>query len=312
MKEKYYAGIDISKDYLDVAVLPSKEVRRYPNDHEGTYKLVPWLKKLPVEIVVMEPTGGYEALAAAALSSKKVPIAIVNARQIRQYAKATGKLAKTDSIDALVMAEFAQAVKPEARQLPDQETKEIREMVSRRRQLIEMITAEKNRLEMTSESITVGINEHINWLKKEVEDIDKNLRKRIEESPVWHAKDDLLQSIPGVGKVLSSTILGELPELGRLNRKQIAALVGVAPYNCDSGQMRGKRTIWGGRALIRKVLYMATLASITHNPVIKNLYKRLVEKGKVKKVAIVACMRKLLVIMNAIMRTEKPWQYSFS
>jgi len=312
VKEKYYAGIDISKDYLDVAVLPSKEARRYPNDHEGMNKLVPWLKKLPVEIVVMEPTGGYEALAAAALSSKKVPIAIVNARQIRQYAKATGKLAKTDSIDALVMAEFAQAVKPEARQLPDQETKEIRAMVSRRRQLIEMITAEKNRLEMTSESIAVGINEHINWLKKEVEDIDKDLRNRIEESPVWYAKDNLLQSIPGVGKVLSSTILGELPELGRLNRKQIAALVGVAPYNRDSGQMRGKRTIWGGRTLIRKVLYMATLASITHNPVIKTLYNRLVEKGKVKKVAIVACMRKLLVIMNAVMKTEKPWQYTLN
>jgi transposase len=310
MTEQYFAGIDISKEYLDVVVLPSKETRRYLNDHEGMYKLVPWLKRLKVEVVVMEPTGGYEALVAAALSSKKVPVAIVNARQIRQYARAMGKLAKTDKIDAMVMAEFAQAVKPEPRKLPDKETKEIRMLVSRRRQIMDMITAEKNRKSTSSEAIKSGIQEHIEWLKKEVENLDNDLRKRIEDSPVWQEKDNLLQSIPGVGKVLSSTILGELPELGKLNRKQIAALVGVAPYNCDSGVMKGKRYTWGGRVAVRNVLYMASLASITHNHVIRYLYCRLLERGKAKKVAIVACMRKLLVIMNSIMRTQKPWQYA--
>ncbi|MFC1947275.1 IS110 family transposase [Chloroflexota bacterium] len=309
MEEKNYVGIDISKDNLDVAVLPSKERRQYPNDHGGMNKLIPWLKKLPVEIVVMEPTGGYEALAVAALSSKRVPVAIVNARQIRQYARAKGILAKTDSIDALVMAEFAEAVKPEVRQIPNKETREIKMIVSRRRQLLEMMTAEKNRKTTAADSIKPGIQAHIDWIKKEVEDIDKNLRGRIENSPVWQVKDNLLQSIPGVGKVLSSTILAELPELGKLNRKQIAALVGVAPYNCDSGKMRGKRAVWGGRAAVRSVLYMATVVGIIHNPVIKDLYDRLVDKGKAKKVALVACMRKLLVIMNAIMKTEKPWQY---
>jgi len=310
MAEQYFAGIDISKEYLDVAVLPLKETRRYQNDHEGMQKLVPWLKKLKVAIVVVEPTGGYEALVIATLTSKKVPVAVVNARQIRQYAKAMGKLAKTDSIDAMVMAEFAQAVKPEPRQLPDEETKEIRMRVSRRRQLMEMITAEKNRKSTASEAIKPGIQEHIDWIKNEIENLDKDLRKRIEESPVWREKDNLLQSIPGVGKVLSSTILGELPELGKLNRKQIAALVGVAPFNCDSGVLKGKRYIWGGRVAVRNVLYMASLASIIYNPVIRSLYYRLVERGKAKKAALVACMRKLLIIMNAIMRTQKPWQYA--
>jgi transposase len=308
--EERYAGIDVSKDILEVGVLPEKEVRQYSNDHEGMDKLVPWLKKLQVAIVVMEPTGGYEALAAAALSSKHVPVAIVNARQIRQYAKAIGKLAKTDRIDAVVMAEFAQTVKPEARKLRDEETKEIKMIVSRRRQIIDMITAEKNRLETASGYIEAEIREHIEWLRKNKEDLDKDLRKRIEDSPVWQVKDNLLQSIPGVGKVLSSTLLAELPELGKLNRRQVAALVGVAPYNRDSGLMRGKRTIWGGRAAVRQSLYMATLVATRFNPVIRSMYNRLVEKGKAKKVAIVACMRKLLIIMNAILKTEKPWRYA--
>jgi len=310
MVEKHYVGIDISKDYLDVMVLPEREKRQYTNDQEGMNKLIPWLKRIPVEVVVIEPTGGYEALVAAALSSRHVPVAVVNARQIRQYARATGKLAKTDSIDAEVMAEFAQAVKPEVRKLPDKETKDIRMVVSRRRQLVEMMTAEKNRKSTADDSLKPGIQAHIDWLKKEVEDLDRDLRKRIESSGVWRVKDNLLQSIPGVGKVLSSTLLAELPELGKLNRREIAALVGVAPYNRDSGMMRGKRVIWGGRASVRRVLYMATLAGITFNPVIRDLYNRLVERGKAKKVALVACMRKLLIIMNAIIKTETPWQYA--
>jgi len=310
MEETIYVGIDISKDYLDVVVIPTKEKRQYPNSQEGIHKLVPWLKKLPAELVVMEPTGGYEAPVAAALSSRHVPVAIVNARQIKEYARATGRMAKTDAIDALVMAEFAATVKPEPRPLRDQEGKEIKAMVSRRRQLLEMITAEKNRREIADESLKSGIQAHIDWLKKELEDLDSSLRKRIGDSPLWRVKDNLLQSIPGVGNVLSATILAELPELGKLNRRQIAALVGVAPYNRDSGRMRGKRTIWGGRATIRKVLYMATLTSTRHNPVIAEFYRRLVERGKAKKVALVACMRRLLTIMNAILKHEKPWQYA--
>jgi len=310
MEETIYVGIDISKDYLDVAVIPTKEKRQYPNNQEGIHKLVPWLKKLPAELVVMEPTGGYEAPVAAALSSRRVPVAIVNARQIKEYARATGRMAKTDAIDALVMAEFAAAVKPEPRPLRDQGGKEIKAMVSRRRQLLEMITAEKTRREIAEESLKSGIQAHIEWLKKELDDLDSDLRKRIGDSPLWRVKDNLLQSIPGVGKVLSATILAELPELGKLNRRQIAALVGVAPYNRDSGRMKSKRTIWGGRATIRKVLYMAALAGTIFNPVIRELYQRLVGKGKAKKVALVACMRKLLTIMNAILKYEKPWQYA--
>lgn len=310
MAKTIYVGIDISKDYLDVSVIPTGEKRQYPNDQEGIHKLVPWLKKLPAELVVMEPTGGYEAPVAAALSSRHVPVAIVNARQIKEYARATGKVAKTDAIDALVMAEFAASVKPQPRPLREGEGKDIKAMVRRRRQILEMITAERNRQEIAGESLKIGIQAHIDWLKKELDGLDRVLRERIEGSPVWRVKDNLLQSIPGVGKVLSATILAELPELGKLNRRQIAALVGVAPYNRDSGRMRGKRTIWGGRATIRKVLYMAALAGTIFNPVIRELYRRLVGKGKAKKVALVACMRKLLTIMNAIIKYEKPWQYA--
>lgn len=310
MKETRYAGIDIAKEYVDVAIVPKKEVRRFSNDHEGMYKLIPWLKRLKVEVAVMEPTGGYEALAAGALTAKKVPVAIVNARQVREYARAAGKLAKTDKIDAIVMAEYAQTMKPEVRKLPDEETREIRGLVSRRRQLVDMITAEKNRLELASEAVADNINEHIEWLKKQIEGIDKDLKRKIADNATWHEKDNLLQSIPGVGKVLSSTMLAELPELGSLNRREIAALAGVAPYNRDSGKMRGKRSIWGGRRMIRKVLYMSTLSSINYNPVIREMYYRLVGKGKAKKSAIVACMRKLLIIMNAIVKTEIPWNYA--
>jgi transposase len=219
MDETIYIGIDISKDYLDVAVIPTKEKRRYPNSQDGIHKLIPWLKKLPAELVVMEPTGGYEAPVAAALSSRRIPVAIVNARQIKEYARATGRLAKTDAIDALVMAEFAAAVKPEPRPLREEEGKEIKAMVSRRRQIIEMITAEKNRQEMAEEPLISSIQAHIDWLKKELDGLDRGLRQRIEGSPLWQVKDNLLQSIPGVGKVLSATLLAELPELGKLNRR---------------------------------------------------------------------------------------------
>jgi len=304
-----YAGIDVSKDYLDVSVLPSQEKRRYANDEAGIGKLVTRLKKLSPVLIVMEPTGGLEAMVAAALAAEGINVAVVNARQVRDYARATGKLAKTDKLDALVMAEFAAVIKPPARQLRDEESEEIKAMVSRRRQLLEMLTAEKNRLAIARKNLKPNILAHIEWLKKELAELDRDLRQRIEGSPIWRVKDKLLQSIPGVGRVLSVTLLAELPELGKLNRRQIAALVGVAPFNRDSGIMKGKRSVWGGRASIRAVLYMATLASTRFNPVISSFYQRLLTRGKAKKVALVACMRRLLTIMNAILKYQRAWQY---
>ncbi len=310
MKEETYFGIDVSKDRLDVAVIPSRETWQCPNDEDGIGKLITRFKKLSPALIVLEPTGGLEAPVAAALSAEGMPVAIVNARQIRDYARAMGKLAKTDDLDALVMAEFAAAVKPQARQLRDEESEEIKAAVSRRRQLLEMLTAEKNRLGTARKNLKPGILAHIEWLKKEITDMDRDLRQRIEGSPIRRVKDDLLQSIPGVGRVLSATLLAELPELGKLNRRQIAALVGVAPFNRDSGMFKGKRSVWGGRAPIRAVLYMATLVSTRHNPVIRSFYQRLLERGKAKKVALVACMRKLLTIMNAILKNRRAWQYT--
>lgn len=310
MTDKTYAGIDVAKDHLDLAILPSREKRRYSNDEGGIDKLIKRLKNLSINLVVLEPTGGFETPAAAALTAEGMPVAVVNARQVREYAKATGRLAKTDGIDALVMAEFAANIKPPARPLRDAETAEIKAMVSRRRQLLEMLTMEKNRLAMARKHLKPSIQAHIEWLKKEVEDLDRDLKKRIEDSPAWRVKDNLLQSIPGVGRVLSATLLAELPELGKLNRRQIAALVGVAPFNRDSGHMKGRRSIWGGRASIRTALYMATLASTRYNPVIKEFYQRLVARGKAKKVALVACMRRLLTIMNAILKHQRAWQYA--
>ena len=310
MEESYYAGIDISKENLDVAILPTGETNRYTNDEGGIEELVSSLKQLPLQGVVLEPTGGYEAQVAAALSSEALPVSIVNARQIRDYARATGKLAKTDCIDALIMAEFAERVKPPLRPLQSEETEEFKAIINRQRQLKDMITAELNRKTIAPKPLKVNIQAHIDWMKQELNDLDKDLKQRIEASPVWKVKDNLLQSIPGVGIVLSTTILGHLPELGNLNRRQIAALVGVAPFNRDSGYMRGKRSIWGGRASVRNILYMATLVSTRYNPVIKQFYNRLVERGKAKKVAIVACMRRLLTIMNAILKTRQAWQYA--
>ncbi len=310
MAELIYVGIDVCKEYLDVAVLPTKERRREFYDEEGIARLAGRLKKLSPALIVLEPTGGLEATLAGALAAEDLPVAIVNARQIRDYARATGKLAKTDGVDALVMADFARAIKPEARPLRDQESEEIKATVARRRQLLEMLTAEKNRLAISRKNMKPNILGHVEWLKRELEGIDKELRGQVEASPLWREKDNLLQSVPGVGKVLSVTLLADLPELGSLNRKEIAALVGVAPLNRDSGFMKGKRSIWGGRAPIRAALYMAALVGTRYNPVIKAFYRQLLARGKAKKVALVACMRKLLTILNALLREHKVWQYA--
>jgi transposase len=309
MSEEYYAGIDVSKDFLDVVILPTGEASRYNNDETGIEQIVTKLKTLSVKGIVMEPSGSYETAVGLALWANNLPISIVNARQVRDYARATGILAKTDRIDAAVMAEFAERVKPPVRPLGDADAMDLKAMMKRRQQLKDMITAELNRKNMAPKAIKPNIQAHIDYMKKELGELDKDLRKRIEASPIWKVKDNLLQSIPGVGMVLSATILANLPELGRLNRRKIAALVGVAPFSRDSGCKKGQRSIWGGRAAVRKVLYMAAIASTRYNPVIKDFYERLVSRGKAKKVALVACMRRLLTIMNTILKTKTAWQF---
>jgi transposase len=248
---------------------------------------------------------------AAALAVSGVPLVVTNPRQVRDFARATGRLAKTDVIDARVLAHFAAAMQPESRRLPDSQEQELKAILARRRQLIEMLTAERNRLHSArSKAVKANIKAHIDWLEKEMTRIDRDLEQSIRQSPIWREKDDLLKSVPGVGPVLSTTILADLPELGLLNRRQIAALVGVAPFNRDSGNLRGKRTVWGGRSAIRAALYMATLVASRHNPVIRAFYHRLCAAGKPKKVALTACMRKLLTILNAMLKHRTPWHYA--
>jgi transposase len=306
--EPIYIGIDVSKENLDLAESVRKQVRRFHNTATGIGKLVDYLMTVNPTLVVMEATGGYEIPVAAALAEAGIPTAIMNPRQVRDYARSTGRLAKTDAIDARILVDFGAAVRPEARPLADVQTQELKEILARRRQLNEMITAEKNRLQRARGALRDHIKAHIVWMEKEMLDMDSALRHFIEESPMWREKDNLLKSVPGIGPVLSSTLLAELPELGRLNRKQIAALVGVAPLNRDSGKMRGKRSVWGGRAGVRAALYMGTLVATRFNPVIRRFYERLTAAGKAKKVAIVACMRKLLTILNVMIRHHSTWQ----
>ena len=308
--ETFYVGIDVSKDRLDVAVTPKERTWRVTNDEEGIIQLVAALKRLSPEIIVLEPTGGYESPVAAALATEGLNVAVVNARQIRDYARAVGRMAKTDKLDALIMAGFAATIKPKARPLGDAETLSIKAKVSRRRQLLEMLKAEKCRLNTAHEDVKPNIRAHMAWLLKETSDIDSQLKQTIKTSSLWREKDELLQSVPGVGKVTSSTLLAELPELGKLNRKEIAALVGVAPLNRDSGLTKGKRIIWGGRASVRAALYMSVLSATRYNPVLHSFYQRLLANGKAKKVALVACMRRLLTILNAIIKNQRRWEYA--
>jgi transposase len=269
--------------------------------------LVKLLVPLKPYLVVLEATGGFEVESAMAMAAALIPVAVVNPRQVRDFAKATGKLAKTDALDAAVLAHFAEAVRPAPRPLSDEQTTELQELLARRRQLIEMLTAERNRMGLASAGMRHKLAEHIKWLKKELEETDKNLKGLIRKSPVWREKDDVLQSFPGVGPILSTTLIAELPELGRLSRQKIGALVGVAPMNRDSGTLKGRRTVWGGRSKVRHVLYMAALVATRRNPVIAAFYARLLAAGKAKKVALVACMHKLLTILNAMVRETKGW-----
>jgi len=300
-------GVDVSKEYLDVCLLPSGEQKRITNDDAGCAELTPWLVKSAPSRIVLEATGGLEMLAVSTWSAASLPVVVVNPRQIRNFAKACGLLAKTDTLDARIIARFAHAIKPEIRPLKDESCQHLAALLARRRQLTEMLVAEKNRLHSATKPVRAGIEAHITWLMQQIEAIDQEITIQIQDSPTWKAKEEILTSVKGIGPVTAATLLAALPELGTISRQQVGALVGVCPYNRDSGKFRGKRAIWGGRAAIRSVLYMATLAATRFNPVIKTFYERLIASGKVHKVAMTACMRKLLGILNSMLKNQQKW-----
>ena len=306
-QEPTYVGIDVAKARVDVAVRPSGDIWSVDYDETGVAGLVDRLQAMRPAAVLLEATGGLEVPLASALAAAALPVVVVNPRQVRDFAKATGRLAKTDALDAQVLAHFAEAVRPPVRQLRDEDTQELNAMTTRRNQMMTMLVSEKNRLSRAIPSVLPSIQSHIAWLEQELKDLDDGLRQTLRRSPVWREKDDLLRSVPGVGEQLSLTLLAYLPELGTLNRKQIAALVGVAPINRDTGTMRGRRAVWGGRARVRTVLYMGALVASRRNPVIREFYQRLLAAGKSKKVALTACMRKLLVILNDMVKSGQHW-----
>ena len=301
-----FVGIDVAKAALDVFIGSAGTVFTVANNEVGIRDLVRQL--VPTDFVILEATGGLETPVASALAAAGIAVAIVNPRQVRDFARATGRLAKTDRLDAEVLARFGEAVRPETRPLADEQAQALEALVTRRRQLIEMLTAEKNRRARAPKVLHRSIDEHIRWLEKRLAVFDDELGELIRNTPLWRERDELLRSVPGVGKVLSSTLLAQLPELGTLNRKQIAALAGLAPFNRDSGSMRGSRCIWGGRAQVRRVLYMATVAGVRSNPTIRAFYLRLRTNGKHAKPALIACMRKFLVILNAMLHDKTHWQ----
>lgn len=307
-----FVGVDVSKASLDIHVRPGNEVLSVSNDEKGIKLLIRELKTREPDLVLLEATGGLEAHATAALSVAQLPVVVINPRQVRDFARATGELAKTDRIDAAMLSLFAERIQPDVRALPDEATRDFDARLTRRRQIMEMIIAEKQRLLVSRANVAKQIKAHIKYLERQLSDVDSDLEKAISASPLWRAKDNLLRSMKGVGPVLARTLLIDVPELGELNRKQIAKLIGVAPLACDSGTWRGKRRIWGGRPHVRSVLYMATLSAIKSNPIIGTYYYRLVADGKPKKLAIVACMRKMLITLNAMLRTGQAWSPTFA
>ena len=306
--EGLFVGIDVSKDRLDIAVRPEGRRWEVSNDEKSIRLLVDSLKDLPSGLIIAEATGGLEIPLVSALAEAELPIVVVNPRQVRDFAKAVGQLAKTDKIDAGVLAHFGEALRPEVRPVKSRQLQELSALVSRRRQLVDMLTMEKNRLASAPKGIRKDITAHIAWLEKRLKDVNGKLSQTVENCPAWREKDEIMRSVPGVGPVFSCSLLANVPELGKLNRRQIASLIGVAPLNRDSGQHSGTRIVWGGRANVRSVLYMATVAAMRSNPVIKSFYQRLVGAGKKFKVAITACMRKLLTIINAMVRSGTMWQ----
>jgi transposase len=308
-----WIGVDVSKATLDVAVRPSGTRWQVHHDGVGIGALVERCVAMAPERIVLEATGGFEIGVAAALAAEQLPVVVVNPRQVRDFARATGQLAKTDRLDAQVLAHFAEAIQPEVRQLPDASARTLSALVTRRRQLQEMITAEQNRLltaavQDAPQVLRDQLGEHIDWLRRQLQQVDDDLNQHLRASPVWREREDLLRSIRGIGPIVSATLLSQLPELGQLDRKAIAKLVGVAPLNRDSGSVKGVRHIWGGRAAVRAALYMAALVATRHNPQIRTFYQRLRAAGKPRKVALVACMRKLLLICNAVLRTHTLWR----
>jgi transposase len=304
-----FVGIDVSKARLDVHVRPAGNEWSVGNDEAGHSELVQQLVALTPTLIVLEATGGYQAQVAAELALGKMQVAVVNPRQVRDFAKATGRIAKTDAIDAAALAHFAEAVRPEPRPMLDEHTLELQALMTRRRQLIDMRTVEKNRLETCRVAkVRKDINTTIAWLTRRIEDVDNDIDKMIRKTPIWRDREDLLSSATGIGPTVARTLLVDLPELGQLNRREIAALVGLAPFNNDSGQHRGKRSIRGGRSEVRSMLYMATVSAVRYNDQIRVMYKRLLAAGKAKKVALIACARKLLTVLNAMVRDKAPWR----
>ena len=301
-------GIDVAQAELVVAVRPTRDAWTVPNNEGGVADVVRRLRPLRPALVVLEATGGYERLVVATLAAAGFPLVVANPRQVRDFARATGELAKTDRVDAQMLALFGERLHPEPRPLPDAATEALAAVLTRRRQLGDMLTAERNRLAHASETVRGDLREHIRWLERRLSDLDRDLDQMIHASAVWCAKDNLLQSAPGVGPVVSRTLLGALPELGQLTHNQIAALAGVAPFARDSGTWRGQRHVRGGRAPVRRALYLAALVATRHNPIIKDFYQRLLAVGKPKKVALTACMRKLLTILNAMVRSNTVWR----
>lgn len=309
MSELVFVGIDIAKEHLDIFVLPTKKAWTIENDADGIESLIGRLNKEAPSVIVMEATGGYEAILAAQLGSAGLPVAVVNPRQVRDFAKGIGKLAKTDSIDAYVLARFAETNRPEPKPLPTEDEKLIKELVRRRRQLVDLRASEKNRLHrVRSERIRKSVLTVIETFSREIQEIDDDLDEMIKQSPLWQEDEEILKSFTGIGPVTARTLLASLPELGKIDRQKISCLVGVAPLNRDSGAMRGKRKIQGGRAHVRHALYMAAVSAIRCNKLIKSFYQRLREAGKPVKVALVACMRKILVITNAMMKSRRPFR----
>lgn len=308
MNQPQWVGIDVCQKYLDVYVRPLANLFQVTNDIAGIDKLISQLNNFPIQLIVLEATGGLEINAALALTQAGFAVSIINPRQGRDFAKATGQIAKTDAIDARILAHFAQAIQPPVRKISDESARNLKDLVQRRRQITEMITAERNRLRGKSGLVQSDINEHIDWLKKKLQEIEAQINEAIVVNAHWQDKVKLLKTVPGVGDVVATTLVASLPELGQITHKQLSYLVGVAPLNRDSGKSKGKRRIWGGRANVRRILYMATLVAVRFNPVIKTFYERLLKKGKKKKVALTASMHKLLILLNAMIRKGQQWK----
>ena len=306
-KERPSVGIDVSKATLDLWLYPGGKSWQVEHSPAGMSALAEELVALEPAVVVVEATGGLEVSLAVALGSAGLPVTVVNPRQVRDFARATGRLAKTDKLDAQVLAQFGAAVKPPVRPLPEEARRELRALVTRRQQLLVMITAERNRMRRTTPGIRHRIEVNIQWLKEQLKELDRDQGDFLRSIPLWQEDVELLRGVPGIGPVVTATVIARLPELGIVNGKEVASLVGVAPFNRDSGTLRGKRTVWGGRGALRTALYMATLVAVRHNPVLRDFYQRLCAAGKPKKVALTACLRKLLVILNSMLKHRRPW-----